>query len=813
MQRMSSMRKASTKSARGHFKRIPHCALVLALLVIASSCAGSGRTWTPIAGDAVRAARLKTSAPFTPTGQWIGIFLNGMQVVRVDLKLRAEEGEGGVHLGEATFSELNLIGQPAKASSRAEVLFKHDELIGKFTLQVQRVVSADRGAPSPRFRDLRGVTDSVHHRFAGMQGAHLQSMNQLFRFTRPDEFDATLAMSRRFTGPGPRVRTTLPGQRRRTQLRDLFIRFDKPDPATAIAWATEIEDAYDEYDNPRPTLHITPIEAVLLFADDPFTRAFGAPFDALSDAALDGIFALFQQDLKNHPNRRVQGNSTLASMFMRSDWGTTNGLQTLHGVLALRTMRHWLAQRIDRVSKEPAGPEGYQLSIGMEELLESKLATVFWPDERFHALSVVDDARDVQAYLSFERSLDELERAPHTRETWDALREWRASEGGRYRITPEEREVLNTRRKTIMDNVLNHLLEPYRNSRPIQGDNISWIAKEVSWWARLKHDNIRMWHHDPVKHLRAKMTAERAEALASVLPELERTIATMPLAQLPEVDKVWFSLPGDKDTPVYAAVIRAIEQRQIAIDAAIVLAERRALALVRANPSRPLPFIDVRKYHAPGFLRFVYFGESDGIDGQRALDAWNAGDLKELTSELNLHNRFRAAFRLYHRFIYEQYGKTASQRAKWTRSRGEKWSGIQTVSVDQWGDPVDHSEGFTHTWVRTPYAQKYTDCEATEAELIGSLWLGLASANKSAKTGRHPFDPAGLPFKDPTKTDTSPLESTKATREEYEELFKRFVADFESTHPATVRHFERNLMALVSNGQLERITRLDVDGL
>ncbi len=819
--------------ARSSF--VPVAALLLAAL---AACASGGGGSSPRAADAQRAARLASAGPFTLAGAWTGFLMNGMQLVRVDIELGAtptlEDGVE-VHAGEATLAEIGLPGsatQRAGTPVSADARLEHDPATGTFTLAFPRARGGDPRQLTRRFRNIVGVTDPAHHRLAGFHGNALRSADQLFRFTRPEEVDATLATFARFAGRGPVVKpkqqSRLGGQR--PSLGELFGGADTPDPRVVLDWAAGIDAAYDSFRKPRRSTTVTHTDALLLLADEPFAVAFGAPFDGLSDDAVDGIHALLKGEFLYSSDPAEKGVAGLAGLFKRGDQGAPNGLQTLNGVLALRTLRAWLDERTARMESAPVGAAGFATVTGMEVALgdsplgvfaptDAPLAAAFWPSEREAALAVADRAHDRQAYGALERSLDELEQFPHTQETWDVVFDWISTEAAEFtRVSQAEREVLGARRGALLDAVMATLLEPDLAARPAhRTDDVAWIADEVLWWHRLRHDHARAWlfQDGVLAELKGAFLAERAAALDAAIPALGSTIAGLRLARLPDVEAVWFSLPGDDETAAAAAARRAVDARRRVIDAAIAAAEQDARAVVDADPSRPLPFLDVRRYAAPGFVRLVYFGEVDGPDGMELLEAWDAGDLQRLMSTRNTLMRFRAAFRIHHGTAYREHFREAADREAWRLATGEDWTGIRSdlVTTDQWGNELNRVEGQVHTHVRTTYAQTYNACEESEADLWGSLWLGSMAANEAAKRGGHPFDPSTLEFEDPTDTEVSILDAALATREEYAATAETFLADHLDAHPATVRWFERNLHALVTGGRLERLERPEVDGL
>ena len=817
--------------------QIPVSPLALLFLTFAA-CAGPGGGSSPVADDARRAAQLASAGPFTSAGAWTGFFMNSMQIVRVDLSLDATptDSDGAeVFTGEATLAEIGLAGssvQRAATAVRSEARLVLDSATGTFTLAFPRALDGDPRQLTRRFRPMVGVTDPVHHRLAGFHGAQLRTMDQLFRFTRPEEVDATLASYERFVGRGPVVhpkqQTRLGAPR--VSLGDLLGGSDAPDPKVVLDWAAGLDDAYDPLRKPRRSRGVTHTDALVLFADEPFARAFGVPFDGLPDGALDGIHELLQGEFLHDRDPAVRGVAGVAGLFKRGDQGAPHGLQALNGVLALRTLRAWLDERVERMDTAPVGFEGFAMCVGTKVALgdsplgvfapsEAPLVPAFWPAERKAALAVADRAHNRQAYAALERSLDELQQSPHNQETWDRVFDWTRTRAAEFTlITQAEREVLGARRGALLDAVLATLLEVDRAARPVHAvDSIAWVTEEVAWWHRLRHGHQRAWLFEDgvLAQLKQDFAAERAAAVDAAIPALEKAIAGMRLAALPDVEAVWFSLPGDKETAAFAAARTSVAKRRQVIDTAIAAAERDALEVVAANPSRPLPFLDVRRYQAPGFLRLVYFGESDGMHSSELLEAWNAGNLHDLVSKRNTLRRFRSAFRIHHACIYSEHARSEAQRAAWTREHGEEWAGIRTVrtTTDQWGNPLNRTEGEVHTWVRAPYARTFIACEETEADAWGSLWLGAMVSNQAAKSAGHPFDPSTLPPEDPTDTKTSPLDAALATRAEYSALAKAFLADHLAAHPATVRHFERNLFALVTGGKFERVNRPDVDGL
>lgn len=799
--------------------------LIAFFLLLITACSGPG---SAVAADALRAERLSTLGPFTLGGPWTGFFFQngGGQLVRVDVTFGETPTDRGgleVFAGEATIAQVELPGRRARralASVQGNAAMTVDPVTGTFQFRVSSL-GRDPQMLAVGVGAAIGVIDPVHHRLAGFSGGSAESFGRFFRFTRPEEASATLAAYGRFTGPGPKApqRELLRNGRKKITLGDLFGGTSGPDLATLQRWAASMNSGDDNGEEPRQTGGLRSSSSLLIFGDEPFERAFGAPFDGLSDSEIDGFYKRIRKDFSGSNDPTERRFAGLAGYFRRSDQGAPNGLRTLHGVLALRTIRSWATDQAEKMDSGPGEPASYARSIAMKTLLGSVegsgggITYVVPPTERKKLLAEANRIHTREASAELARVLGHLEDLPHTQESWDQAFDLTQARAADYDLLDgPDRESIERRRRALLDSVLTTLLGPDLAARPVHGKgNVDWIPEEVAWWARLRYNHHRAWQQSGgvLGQLSHDFTRERSAALNAAIPALERTIAEAKLAELPNIESIWFSLDGDKQTAAFAAATSAAADRRKVIDSAIRGAERDALALVAQDPTRPLPFLDVRRYKAPGLLRLVYFGETRGVDIDKLAHWWGSDDLDGVVTENNAWLRFRAAFRIYHHGLYHKYFRSEDARDAWTRQEGEKWRGIQAVwrKDNPWGPPEEDPIGAPHTYVREPYAEAYIRCEASIAEIGSAMWLD------SLRTKQNSASPSHRPFQDPTDTSPTPFEAAIASRDDYSELTEAFLQDHLKSHPATVRHFEHNLMALVTGGKLKPLQPLPVDGL
>ncbi len=828
--------------------RIPRCLGLLCLLGLLSlgGCAGTGGGGSPLAYDAARAAALRVAEPFSMGGAWSGLFMSGVEFVKVDLELEAEPastgGEGSVQEtfhGTATYTTWFVSGPPARGSrvstSSAKVRVLHQAAAGTFTVEPQEILTGGVGSHARSFRSIRGVVDRRHHRLAGIHGDSLRSFSQCFRFTRPEEFGATEAAYRRFAGPGPKIRRLAAGTPRNSR-ENLQLLFgggpDKPDPVTVLKWSRRLaKDVVSRNGRSSNAVGVTGFqqnELMLLFEDAHFSQAFGVPFDGLSDSAMDGVYALLFQDFRNSGDAEEKSVSSLAQRFKRSDLGAPTGVHTLQAVLSLRTLRYWLDERSEHLAGLPAGEEGWAIVKGLESELESPLAGLFWRQQIEVGIETADFGAKAQAAAALARGLDLLEQAPLTRETLRTLQDWpfRKADDMRW-LSTADRQALGERNLALMDRILDELLEPHRASMPALGASGAESPLDTARAGALWHEDLqlafqRSWSRPPLERLREQFLAARAQVLVAARQEMVGQVRGLKLTQLPLLQGAWFSVPGDDASEAYGAVLAAAEQRHDTIDAAIRAAEDRARELVRDNRSRPLPFLDVRRYDVPTFLEFAYYGDAPNVNSEELIEAWLRGDARTMLAKANVLQHLQTAFRIYHGLYQERYGKTEVQRVARLESHGEDWRAIVStwVEKDDYGNVIDRNELGVSTYVRAQYGEKYIECEQTEGNLWGALFLGALASGQgdqaAASDVKDIFALSGLNLDGESPSwggGRSGPDGLKASRKDYGKLFAQFLDEHQEERIATVRHLERNLMAMVSGKPLTRLERLEVDGL
>lgn len=757
--------------------------------------------------------------------------MDGMELIRMDLELAAPIlNEDGLEVleGHAQLTRWSAKGgrqiRGKTDLGRHAVSLVHGVHSATFVLQP----TMGRHFRGTRLQPMNGVVDTAHHRLAGIQGEQLTTLTQWFRLQRPEEFEGVAKAFERFAGKGPTVRRNDPtGRGRGTQaLASLFGGGpDKPKAETVTNWARGMDQ-----ERPREAWQgaregALRARSMILFEDEHFSQAFGAPFDDLSNSKVDGIYALLRQDFQASRVPEEKQLAGLARVFHRSDEGSPTGTQTLQAVLSMRTFRQWLRAQKQRLESMPVGEEGWGLVAGMQYQLDARLEGMLWPSELTELRESVEAGRTVQTYAYIQRQFDELEQRPRDKDTLRVLMDFPFRKREEMAGAPRAQYIeLEERRFGLMDRIVEELLPDTPVARQVAGDADSALDVYLEGgvlFRTLRSELARVWELPSTLEFRESFQAARARLLPRALPEMKQRILTLKLKDLASVEGAWFPLRQDRESAAHREALAALEARDATIQAAIGAGASRALELAKGDPKAALRFLDLRGFPAQDFLEAVYYGETDGIVVSELLTALDRGDATEMLKQTNLSQNLRTAFRIYHHLYYKRFGRTESMRNSRRESHGDDWRGIYTVTTttNRFGPVGQPVKGPVHTYVRREYAKKYNECEISEGELFGSLFLGLAAERQdpagSQAQGIEALELTGLGFLlgEGAPRPERAAGSLLADRDEYHRGFGAFLDAFEKDHLPTLRHLEHNLLAMVSSRPMRKIQRLDVDGL
>jgi hypothetical protein len=238
---------------------------------------------------------------------------------------------------------------------------------------------------------------------------------------------------------------------------------------------------------------------------------------------------------------------------------------------------------------------------------------------------------------------------------------------------------------------------------------------------------------------------------------------------------------------VHEAVVHAIQARRAEIERLIAKGCERALVEARAEPDRPLRMLDLRRYPYSAFMEYVYFGDGYEVEATDIRAALQGTDVRVLANTVEFTTLARHAFRTYHDAYYRRLGHDVAI--------GEDWTPIITVTAatDPWGNVKDRRESEPHTYVRPEFAAAYVSAQPTEAGFLLSFLLDGSKSDGPAEASLGRF-----------------LVSESKGLMELRAAMDGFLADYGTTYPATVRQFERNLLAIVTSRRMQPVDRLDI---
>ena len=786
-----------------HFAYLLLAWLSLAVGLVSMGCESTGTAAKDPHASVGLHGRLPAKAaidhPMDFSGKWIGAILVYPKVVYVQMELTPR----GVRNGETVYSGTSGFQQresyrPGREIENdvtvelARVELRYQENTQTFVIEMARN-GRSRGNYVHWFRKGEGVVDLAGNRFAGTRGdRNPSSLQDYFYFVRPHQFEEISDNYGHFYQPPGRT--------------SLLARFMKASKADLIAWFEPFAESYPEadlYHIPHGKLELMVID---LFNDAHFKRHFGGKtFDELGAAALDGTAYLLSRDMIRSRDRNERSLGVLGGMFSRTI-GSPRGMDTLQGVFVLRAFDGWYSNQMALLAGMQASEANWEGLTSMEPHFEpqSRALSMFLPARSQQAKQNILETRQRLAYPIIQASIAELEKRLHQPSTdvladvvsWPVARRERLS----Y-LSASQRAEVSQRIESLKFRLVKELMPSFMERLRNLGQGFEAVLGGNDWYHSFT--GTFQGATDAPAYMAAydAFLQRRAIDLEAARPAMLAKISTLAYKELNAPTRYWLTSPSDRSSPVYPALVEAATQRKAELERQHELSIKTAVAQAfeesRKNPSQPLRYIDMRKYAVPELMSMIYYGTMDFANIHEVLGSFKRGDLQSLFKSAEFTAKMKIVFQEYHRTYYERYGSTADKR----RQNPEGWVPMEIThkswQEDGFGNRSNESSSTSFDiYVRQPYVQAYKNTLATTADVLAML-VG-AARERRIDSDAGVWGVLGGMIGDTMKNRNA---------------FDQFLSDYHDSYPATVRHFEQNLLKAFTRREMIQLDLIEVEPL
>lgn len=632
-----------------------------------------------------------------------------------------------------------------------------------------------------------GVVDSGTGRFAGTLKLRPGNLGDYFHFERPGDFEAVAKNYGDFHLAQGRISPVA--------------KLAAPSKGDLVAWFEPFVQNHPDVDLYHVAHGTLELMAIDLFADAHFSKYFGKRFDELSGMAMIGTGLRLSQDLSRSQNRNERSLGTLSRMFYRGT-GSPSGMETLQGVLALRVYTAWFRTQIDQLAVMPPTEADWKSLAALEPVFKAGAPTLslFLPTRYARAQQQIQDARQRIAYPLLETQIAALEsrRQQPSQDLLTDLIHWPATEREKLScLSISQRNILHDRIQAIKFAVVEKLVPPHVERLKNLGQGFEAVLAGNEWYRRLNSAFQGATDAPAYRQALEAFQQHRKTDLDTALPVMLEKVSAFRYKDLGIPKQSWLATPKDSDSPVYAAVDAALAKRKSELIQKhkddIEKAIAQALKESRENPKQPLRYVDMSKYAASELMSVIYYGTMNHPRAERVIQSMSQGDLGSIFKSAAFSTKMKLVFQMYHQVYYERYRNSPPL----FRLQPEEWATmvIHHTTRNGFGTIVDSYDS-TDIDVRRPYAKAYEQTLIQGSDVLVTLFDAASKGQLNKDSGI--MGVVGDMFSDSMRNKRS---------------FEQFLSDYRDDYPATVYHFEQNLMKAFTLQDMEQIKQIEIEPL